>query len=187
MDFSSRLLELVCGFCKLLFSFSGHQEIIFLVRENPFLALFHPGLAWESEGREAVKGWQTSHRSRRLGSPCQAQNNLLLQVKLDWCLCIVYSVYFHASPNRTHSQLNQAVAELARTTYRYMKVSKFPFSIQLNKEKIREGMMIFENKRWPFWDLGTSYVLTLQSWKPNQAAKSITCAKYSPVTQIILI
>ena len=76
-----------------------------------------------------------------MDSPRQAQDNLLLQAKLDWCLCIVYSVYFHVSPNRTHSQLNQAVAELARTTYRYMKVSKFPFSIQLNKERISSGVL----------------------------------------------
>ena len=68
-----------------------------------------------------------------MDSPRQAQDNLLLQVKLDWCLCIVKSV--HVSPNRTHSQLNQAVAELARTTYRYMKVSKFPGKEQLYKTR----------------------------------------------------
>ena len=61
---------------------------------------------------------------------------------------------------RTHSQLSQAVSELARTSYRYVKVSKFPDS---NADAILIQILSDEiYVRWQSWDRETNCVSTLQ-------------------------
>ena len=119
------------GLEHLFIGWPEQGKIFNFSRQNPLLALFHPGLVGEGESRPAVKGSYTRGWScHRVGSPCQAQDHLLFQVGTKLSTPPVHAAYLtinHLHIDlflRTHSQLSQAVSELARTSYRYMKVSK---------------------------------------------------------------